>query len=733
MKFLDFTTLFEGEPASLAILSTFQFDPDFFERRILRCPSLVKARRVLVFMDATQWFKLLSQDAPAKLLNRRYLVVPVRPPHGVFHPKLHLLITQQGGQVQCGSNNLTRSGCSSNLELLNAIHINLDDPDDEPVWLAQEAFGFFKQTCDDAEEHAGRIAREWLEELPTHAPWLTASMPPSADRKVMLAHTYEGSLWERLAAILDEIPLRKLLIISPFYDLDAGLLRRAHSRWPKCEIELVVQQQTTTLPVAPMKKLRSKVTLSELRNSSRRLHAKLVAWESSTGAGCLVGSANFTTAAFDSRNVEACLLLTEPGDLLPTLFDKHLAKRPIGFEDFTPGTEQEPTIDDADSTSLRLTSALLTTDGHLRVAYRHTLNPTPTALRVAVRTPGEQRPRALFNVPNRENGTATLTPPESTLTEAHGALLASLIADTGGGREESPPLWVIQEARLTYEPSGEGSAVKSPVEDTGEGLPEFLDELGRRDGVAAVVEYLQNLNIRFNDGAGGNQGQRKFRVRPRDPFHPDEAPDWLLQAPADSADLELAIDEFVDRHLRRRLRRHAKNGNINGMENFIDIFTALVRLLYVYHVRGVIPREMVVGYLCRLLEVASNGDDEDEESEGYLTSVATNLGDSAYLQKVCAELNFIGHLRAALLIAQRVRFVQGERLRGLANPMRPGECLPHITSTLKGAMEQLGLEAPSSDDISTALIEYNMFGEVDLADLRKEILPWAQTSGSISV
>jgi hypothetical protein len=49
MKFLDFTTLFDTEPAILAILSTFQLDPDFFERRLLRCPALVKARRIVIF------------------------------------------------------------------------------------------------------------------------------------------------------------------------------------------------------------------------------------------------------------------------------------------------------------------------------------------------------------------------------------------------------------------------------------------------------------------------------------------------------------------------------------------------------------------------------------------------------------------------------------------------------------------------------------------------------------
>ena len=138
MKFLDFTTLLETEPSNLAALSTFQFDANFFEQRLLRCSALSKARRILVFMDASQWFNLLRQDIPARWLNRRYLVVPVRPPKGVFHPKLNLMVREDGGLVQCGSNNLTRSGCASNLELLNSFSVNLDEENEESVRLAQE-------------------------------------------------------------------------------------------------------------------------------------------------------------------------------------------------------------------------------------------------------------------------------------------------------------------------------------------------------------------------------------------------------------------------------------------------------------------------------------------------------------------------------------------------------------------------------------------------------------------
>ncbi|MEI7688406.1 MAG: hypothetical protein WCL32_25645, partial [Planctomycetota bacterium] len=406
------------------------------------------------------------------------------------------------------------------------------------------------------------------------------------------------------------------------------------------------------------------------------------------------------------------------------LFDGQLAKRPLAFDEFEPGVEKEPEAEEVDSSTLRLISAILTESGEFRVSYRHRLAIKPSSLRLAIRTPGEQRPRAFLSLPNKENGTATVSPSESALKDAHGTILASLVAELGDRREESPSIWVIQEGRLTYEPSGEGSSsAKSKVEESGDGLTEFLEELGKRDGASAVIEYLRHLNIRFNDGGGGLHGGRMFRLRIRDPFHADVAPDWLLNAKEDSNNLAEAIYDFVDRHEKQRLRKHAKRGNINGMENFLDIFTALVRLLYVYHVRGFVHRLKLIGSVCNYVEIAICGiENAQDASEGYLFSVNDNLGDSDYLQEVCNELNFLGHVRAAFVIVQKLRYVPGETANWGTPPKRPAECLPDHRKRLREAIKELDLNEPSKADIVKALGEYKMFSPVELAELENEIV-----------
>lgn len=104
-----------------------------------------------------------------------------------------------------------------------------------------------------------------------------------------------------------------------------------------------------------------------------------------------------------------------------------------------------------------------------------------------------------------------------------------------------------------------------------------------------------------------------------------------------------------------------------------------------------------------------------------MNSIFDSLGDADYLQEVCDELNFLGHVRAAFVIVQRFRFVPNEKFPWGPAPKRPNECLPDHRKQLRELFKELGLEEPSKADIVKAMSEYKMFSQTELAEMEKEI------------
>ena len=90
---------------------------------------------------------------------------------------------------------------------------------------------------------------------------------------------------------------------------------------------------------------------------------------------------------------------------------------------------------------------------------------------------------------------------EMVVSGFRGATRCYLIALVNGSRQVSLPRWLIQEQRLTVEPS-EGFTKKrreAHIRDTGQGLTEYVNHLMEDEGPQAVIEYLRHLNIRYHD------------------------------------------------------------------------------------------------------------------------------------------------------------------------------------------------------------------------------------------
>lgn len=718
MKFLDFMELLKSAPASFAALSTFTFDVDYFERRVLRAKALAKARQIVVFMDAGQWRRLSQRNPAARLLNRRYLVVPVRSSKGVFHPKLHLLLRENDGQLICGSNNLTRRGCSHNLELLNSIPIDFEAGPKSDLALVQDAYRFFHRACDDGTSGAASIARQWLADLTHTLPWLEAELKKEAGDKSQLLHTYSGSLWEAVKTTIGSTPPKRLLIVSPFFDKSAELLNRASSTWPQCEISIFAQQKTTQLPREAMKPVARKVSLHEIQVESRYLHAKLLAWQTTKGSSCIVGSANFTTAAFDSRNVETCLLLRDVGEDVEKLFKRQLPTRLITLDEFSPGTDAEPDREEDAPEDLELESVVLTSDGKLNVSYRHRLEPVPDSLRIAISLPGQTHPNWIRSVPKKQTGSVAISAPGNLTSESRGAIMAWLEAEVRNEKKRSTPTWVVQEADLTHEYGNSTSSnPRARIEETGEGLLEHLMETRQRDGLVKVAEMLDNTTIRFSDGEGLFRGRSRFHIRVRDPFAFDEAP--AIPSP-DTEEVKQFLESlyrFIERHDKRRLRRHAKRGSVNGMPNFLDVFRTIVENLYVFHREGLVPSSQVIGRLIPIIQIAVSGFAANgDSSDGYLAAVSGNLRNISYLQEVCDEHGMLAHVRAAFMMLQRIRASLD------SPPSRPRDCLVSKRHALRNSIKDLKLKEPSCKQVIEAFKSYQFFTDEDLKTFEAEFI-----------
>jgi hypothetical protein len=154
------------------------------------------------------------------------------------------------------------------------------------------------------------------------------------------------------------------------------------------------------------------------------------------------------------------------------------------------------------------------------------------------------------------------------------------------------------------------------------------------------------------------------------------------------------------------------------------VFTAIVRLLYVYYLRNVVKGPGLVGGLVQCIEVATGGvDGTDLTCDGYLLAVAENLRDEEDLQQASNAVNFTGHVRAALMIAQKVRFVPNDQSNPYRRPPRgPRECLPTTADMVRDTFAEVGLVEPSWQDVREALEQYRTFPDSDLLAFRNE---WA--------
>lgn len=289
-KILDL--LAENNGYQAALLTTFNFEIDFFERAVFS--RLVKAgiRKVSVFVDAGELAKTLK-DTSSLSLGQKYAVNPVFM-QGSFHPKVILLLGERKARVIIGSANLKLSSYYVNNEAFNYIDYDSDHPEQRDIIC--NAISFFLKLYGDKRFsfQADDSVLDWL-----RAPVYYRKTAPNG--RTWLLHNMEQDILGQVHSLIPE-SIKTVYVIVPYYDKDAEALKALRKAFPDAGIHLYLQQGKNTFPerykdgqVADVISVFDMV--KEPDKNCRFYHGKVFIFLSEAAAYFLYGSSNCTQSA----------------------------------------------------------------------------------------------------------------------------------------------------------------------------------------------------------------------------------------------------------------------------------------------------------------------------------------------------------------------------------------------------------------------------------------------------
>lgn len=291
------------------VILTYNADLFFFEQVVLPTLRSHGCNNNLVLMDLKQYeASLVSASRHLGSLGKLYSVLPVKA-FGAFHPKLILQAGEKTGRLILGSGNLTVRGFSSNWELFTEVHRDKDGLADG---LFQQMWSFVRSISRNA---VGAVDRQ-LSQFEDTSRWLTETARLPDWPRLLAAQPNGPSITDQLHGLVRDRNVRRLIVISPFFDHDLRGLRELSAKFQPEQVWLIVQQDKVSLPGAVAVNLeRLCVTDFEPPHSEKAakayLHAKAYILETDTGDFCLWGSPNCSSPAIvDTKNVELAILHT---------------------------------------------------------------------------------------------------------------------------------------------------------------------------------------------------------------------------------------------------------------------------------------------------------------------------------------------------------------------------------------------------------------------------------------
>ena len=296
---------FEGAGYHSSVCTTFEIDFAAYESVALPRLRGKGCNNNVLVADSRMLSHAIDSRKLPRLAGSKYSVVGIAPT-GVFHPKLLLQIGYGQGRLLVASANMTSSGLAGNLEVVGQVV--LSNPAGPEAGLLRAAFDYVLALL----PQGMTAAREQLNWALLRAPWLQAATPSDVivdengyvDTR-LLAHNRSASIGARFVEAVGPNPIRRLAVISPYWDETLAALKGLNEALKPTEIALLLQPEMGLFPKGALGgampvQIFPIGPAAGVGKASRFVHAKVLIAQTDDADHVLYGSTNCTVAALGS-------------------------------------------------------------------------------------------------------------------------------------------------------------------------------------------------------------------------------------------------------------------------------------------------------------------------------------------------------------------------------------------------------------------------------------------------
>lgn len=291
----------------IALITTFNFDISFFERKMLNSLMDNDVKKIELFVDAGQLDKALQNNRD-NALNKKYIVNAIDIKSS-FHPKVILLLGQDRAKLIISSANITLSGYTLNNEIFKSFLY--DKNNENNLNLINDAIDFFIKLNDLAYYKDTNI----FDSIQN----LVYVGKKNNNTDIKLIHSIDESINEQIRRIIND-KVDSIDVAVPYYDKELLGLERLKESFECSNINLYIQNEKSTFPkqyneeknIIDFSKI---IVYSKLKNNDKNnfYHGKVFRINTNNKSYILYGSSNCTLSALDKSyknngNVECNIL-----------------------------------------------------------------------------------------------------------------------------------------------------------------------------------------------------------------------------------------------------------------------------------------------------------------------------------------------------------------------------------------------------------------------------------------